>query len=69
MAIPGERETDKPSLSQLKPVRKDCVRWGKYCYAALQRGETFSKLISLFFEICGPARRHRPARGAVRHGG
>jgi len=31
------------------------VRWRKYCYAALQRGATFSKLISLFFEICGHA--------------
>jgi hypothetical protein len=31
------------------------VRSRKYCYAALQRGGTFSKLILQFFEICGQA--------------
>jgi hypothetical protein len=41
------------------------VRWRKYCYAALQRGGTFSKLILQFFEICGPARKHRADSGAV----
>jgi len=41
------------------------VRWRKYCYAALQRSETFSKLISLFFEICGPTCRHPLDDGGV----
>jgi hypothetical protein len=51
MAIPDERD-DQPSLSQLKPPWKDCVSSPKYCYAAVQRSATFSKLISLDFEIC-----------------
>jgi hypothetical protein len=57
MANPDERD-DQPSLTQLKPPWKDCVGWRKYCYTALQRDETFSKLISWFFEICGLICRH-----------
>jgi hypothetical protein len=45
------------------------VRWRKYCYAALQRDETFSKSILRVFEICGLARRHRPNDGRVRDSG
>src|SRR6202011_4091921 len=52
MAIPDERD-DQASLSQLKPPWKDCVRSRKYCYAAVQRDATFSKLILQVFEICG----------------
>jgi hypothetical protein len=42
------------------------VRWGKYCYAALQRGATFSKSILWFFEICGPADGRQADDGGVR---
>jgi hypothetical protein len=41
------------------------VRWRKYCYAALQRGATFSKSILWFFEICGPARGRQANDGGV----
>ncbi|MGY2906412.1 hypothetical protein [Bradyrhizobium sp. URHC0002] len=42
------------------------MRWGKYCYAALQRDATFSKSILLFFEICGPACGGQANDGGVR---
>jgi hypothetical protein len=38
------------------------VRVQKYCYAALQRGATFSKLILQFFEICARRGRLRARR-------
>jgi hypothetical protein len=39
---------------------------GKILLCRTAASETFSKLISLFFEICGLTCRHRPDGGAVR---
>jgi hypothetical protein len=41
MAIPENERVGKPSLTQLKRLRKDCVPAPNFGHTALQRGDIF----------------------------